>query len=349
MAYTFERFIFFQASSRDRELISALQLLHPRLNSRNTVYYNNTGELDLVESHDLVVCCGTSLALVHDTLQAAGHVAAIPLVDFVGKTPRILDLQATGVLGEVVLAFLSERLKIQAMRMFSLFGFSVVAVDSTQALLKELKLGAGLVVFDQDMPALKNRISESREKIFFFFRSERRHRRQLAVVIVKDFDQGSLFGDMTTLAKDVSNAMLAPHEFLEFMRNYLGDFLVARATWKMRVGNATGLAQSTYAGRPAPFLGLSDVKNAFQLFQDKAYHEYIYAREQMLAETRDIDVRMAVTEWLFDKDLAHAAESASKNLAVKSDMPQFFDILRPEPGDDKAHMQDGLPQNSMFN
>lgn len=349
MAYTFERFIFFQASSRERELISALQLLHPRLTARNTLYCNYASELDTVESHDLVVCCGTSLALAQGALQAAGHVAALTLDDFNGKARRILDLQATGVLGEVVLAFLSENLKTQAMRMFSLFGFSVVAVDSTPALLKELKLGAGLVVFDQDMPALKNRIPESREKIFSLLRSERRHRRQLAVVIIKDFDQGSLFGDMTTLAKDVSNAMLAPHEFLEFMRNYLSDFLVARATWKMRIGSATGLAQSTYTGRPAPFLGLADVKNGFQLFQDKAYHEYIYAREQMLVETRDLDVRMAVTEWLFDKELAPAVDSAVKNLAVKSDMPQFFDILRPEPGEEKARAQSDAAQNSMFN
>jgi hypothetical protein len=135
--------------------------------------------------------------------------------------------------------------------------------------MKELKHGAGLVVFDQDMPGLKGRVAESREKIFSLLRAERRQQRQLAVIIIKDFDQGSLFGDMVTMAKDVSNAMLSPVEFLEFMRNYLCDFHTAHATWRVRIGNATGLAHSTYGGRPSVSLGLADIKSAFQLSQDR--------------------------------------------------------------------------------
>jgi hypothetical protein len=71
--------------------------------------------------------------------------------------------------------------------------------------------------------------------------------------------------------------------------------------------------------------------------QDKAYHEYMHAREQMLIETRELAARIAVTDWLFDKALAQEAESAGRSLAVKTEMPRLFDRQR-------AHTQ--APQQS---
>lgn len=325
MAYAFERFVFYHASAADRERVSAMQILHARLTPARTFFVHSALELVELQPNDLLICCGDAFPGIYRTLHETGIATAMTLAAFQAQTARILQLQSTAVFGEVVLAFLPDLLRRQAMRMFSLFGFNPVAVDSSQGLLRELKHGAAIVVFDQDMPVLKGRIHESREKIFSLLRAERRQHRQLAVLIIKDFDQGSLFGDMTTMAKDVSNAMLSPNEFLEFIRNYLSDFHAAHATWKLRIGHATGLAHSTYTGRPSPCLGLADIKSAFQLSQDKAYHEFAHAREQMLVETQDLAVRMAVTEWMFDKQLAHEAEAHAKNLIVKSDLPRIFE------------------------
>ncbi len=350
MAYAFERFVFFQASSADRERVAALQILYPNLKPARIHFAESGIELENLAPGDLLVCCGDTLAGAYRHALSAGHITAMTLAQFQTHAAHTLQLQSPAVFGEVVLAFLPDLLRVQAMRMFSLFGFNPVAVDSTQGLLKELKHGAGIVVFDQDMPVLKNRVHESREKIFSLLRSERRQHRQLAVLIIKDFDQGSLFGDMTTLAKDVSNAMLSPSEFLEFIRNYLCDFHVSHATWKLKAGNATGLSQATYTGRPSAYLGLADVKNAFQMLQDKAYHEFMHAREQMLVETHDLAVRMTATEWLFDRELAHEAEVLQKNLLMKAEMPRVFDrpalqiqISDPKPKDEPPG------QDVMFN
>lgn len=49
--------------------------------------------------------------------------------------------------------------------------------------------------------------------------------------------------------------------------------------------------------------GLADIKSAFQLSQDRAYGEFAHAREQIIAESRDLAARMAVTQWLFDRQL----------------------------------------------
>ncbi|HNE21166.1 MAG TPA: hypothetical protein PLF85_15700 [Turneriella sp.] len=328
MAYAFERIVFFQASAADRERIHALQLLHPALTSTRTTFIHHAAELDSLEPTALLVCCGNSAAHAYRTALDHGLTCLISFEDFLTTAAQLIQLTASAAFGEVVLAFLPEALRRQASGIFSLYGFNPVAVDSSQALLRELKHGAAIVVFDQDMPSLRGRVNESREKIFSLLRAERRAHRQLAVVIIKDFDQGSLFGDMTTMAKDVSNAMLSPAEFLEYIRNYLSDFHAAHATWKLRIGHTTGLAHSTYTGRPSPCLGLADVKCGFQLMHDKAYHEYTHAREQMLIETRDLAARMAVTEWLFDKALAQEAESVGKSLAVKTEMPRLFDIQR---------------------
>jgi len=325
MAYAFERFVFYQASAADRETISSLARVHERLVPAATAFYHHLHELADLRPRDLLVCCGTSLAVASRAAHEQGHVAILKLAEFQKAADGFLQLQSTAVFGEVVLAFLPEILKRQAMRIFTLFGFNAVPVDSTQGLMKELKHGAGLVVFDQDMPGLKGRVAESREKIFSLLRAERRQHRQLAVIIIKDFDQGSLFGDMVTMAKDVSNAMLSPAEFLEFIRNYLTDFHTAHATWRVRVGNATGLAHSTYSGRPSVSLGLADIKSAFQLSQDKAYNEFAHAREQLIAETRDLSARMAVTDWLFDRQLSQEAEIAARNLIVRHEIPRLFE------------------------
>lgn len=350
MAYAFERFVFFQAATADRERVAALQILFPKLTPGRIHFAESGIELEDLGAGDLLVCCEASLAGAYRHALSAGHVAAISFHEFQKHAATAICLQSPAVFGEVVLAFLPDQLRAQAMRMFTLFGFNPVAVDASQALLKELKHGASLVVFDQDMPTQKNRVHESREKIFSLLRSERRQHRQLAVVIIKDFDQGSLFGDMTTLAKDVSNAMLAPHEFLEFIRNYLCDFHVAHATWKLKAGNAIGLAQAGYTGRPSAYLGLADVKSAFQLLQDRSYHDFMHAREQMIVETQDLAVRMAVTEWLFDKQLAHDAEVQEKNLLVRAEVPRVFD--RPGPQiriSEPSAVEEAPARDTMFN
>lgn len=349
MAYAFERFVFYHASAADRERVSALQILHPRLAPGRTFFIHSAHELAELQPNDLLVCCGDAFPGIYRTLHENGIATAMPFAAFQAHTARLLQLQSTAVFGEVVLAFLPDLLKKQAMRMFSLFGFNPVAVDSSQGLLRELKHGAAIVIFDQDMPALKGRVNESREKIFSLLRAERRQHRQLAVLIIKDFDQGSLFGDMTTMAKDVSNALLSPNEFLEFIRNYLGDFHAAHATWKLRIGHTTGLAHSTYTGRPSTCLGLADIKSAFQLSQDKAYHEFAHAREQMLVETQDLAVRMAVTEWMFDKQLVHEAEAHTKSLLIKSDLPRIFDKPQPQPPLAASAADESFPQDTMFN
>lgn len=348
MAYAFERFVFFHASAADRERVSALQILHTRLTPARTFFIHNNTEFGELMPNDLLICCGDSFSAAHRALSEAGVITALSLADFQLHAGRLLALQSSSAFGEVVLAFLPDLLKKQAMRIFSLFGFNPVAVDSSQGLLRELKHGASIVVFDQDMPALRGRVSESREKIFSLLRAERRAHRHLSVLIIKDFDQGSLFGDMTTMAKDVSNAMLSPNEFLEFIRNYLSDFHAAHATWKLRMGNATGLAHSTYSGRPSPCLGLADVKSAFQLSQDKAYHEFAHAREQMLVETQDLFVRMAVTEWMFDRRLAQEADNYQKNIIIKTELPRIFD--KPLPASAPATVADEpAVTDTMFN
>lgn len=349
MAYAFERFVFYHASAADRERVSAMQILFPRLSPSRTFFIHSGFELAELQPNDLLICCGDAFPGIYRTLHETGLATAMTLAAFQTQAARVLQLQSTAVFGEVVLAFLPDLLRRQAMRMFSLFGFNPVAVDSSQGLLRELKHGAAIVVFDQDMPVLKGRVNESREKIFSLLRAERRQHRQLAVMIIKDFDQGSLFGDMTSMAKDVSNAMLSPNEFLDFIRNYLCDFHAAHATWKLRIGHATGLAHSTYTGRPSPCLGLADVKSAFQLSQDKAYHEFAHAREQMLVETQDLAVRMAVTEWMFDKQLVHEAESYQKSLLIKSDLPRIFEKPQAAESFTPGSAEEAAPSDTMFN
>lgn len=348
MAHAFDRFVFFQASAADRERIHALQTLHPRLTTKYTIFSDSLAEIEALAPGDLFVCCTEAPHSVWRHVAEVGHIAALSYPEFLTHAPQIMALQTPAVFGEVVLAFLPDLLRRQAMRLFSLFGFNTVAVDSTPALMRELKHGASLVVFDQDMPGHKNRVHEGREKIFSLLRAERRRHRQLAVLIIKDFDQGSLFGDMMTMAKDVSNAMLSPAEFLEFIRNYLADFHTSHATWKLKVGSATGLAQATYTGRPSAYLGLADVKNSFQIFQDKSYHEFMHARTQMLVEANDLAVRMAVTEWLFEKDLT-AEVASGKNLLIKSEVPRVFERTGPQIYMPESETPDAPAQDTMFN
>jgi hypothetical protein len=66
---------------------------------------------------------GSSLAVASRTAHEIGHVATLRLAEFQRAAESFLHLQSTAVFGEVVLAFLPEVLKRQAMRIFTLFGF----------------------------------------------------------------------------------------------------------------------------------------------------------------------------------------------------------------------------------
>ncbi|HRP69691.1 MAG TPA: hypothetical protein PLY93_09185 [Turneriella sp.] len=326
MAYAFERFVFYQTTVAERERVAALQILYPQLTRDRVLFIDSDLELETLEPNDFLVCANDSLHYAYPRAFAMGYVGLLTFADFIKTPAHFIDLQASTIFGEVVLAFLSEPLKKQAVRLFSLFGFNPIAVDSLPILLKELKHRASLVVFDQDMPTQpKQRGAENRTKIFSLLRAERKQRRQLSVIIIKDFDQGSLFSDMTTQAKDVSNAMLSPQEFLEFIRNYLCDFHTAHATWKLKTGTNTGLAKANYTGRPTAHLGLNNIKEAFEIFQDRSYQEFILLREQLLAETLDLSVKMRATDWLFDKQLAQAADSAQKNLLIRAQLPRALE------------------------
>lgn len=138
-----------------------------------------------------------------------GHVATLRLAEFQRAAESFLHLQSTAVFRDYM-AFLPEVLKRQAMRIFTLFGFNAVSVELVaQGLMKELKHGAGLVVFDQVVRASK--VAWPRVvKICSLLRAERRQQRQLAVIIIKDFDQGSLFGDMVTMAKILQTRCYRP-------------------------------------------------------------------------------------------------------------------------------------------
>lgn len=330
MAYAFERFVFFQATSHERERIRAAQLLYPQLQPKNTAFFESLSDLDNLGESDLLVCCNQTLAYVYRRVAELAHLAVVDLEKFLLRAGTIVDLGGAPVFGEVVLAFLSEPLRKQASRIFSLYGFDPVSVDTPPALQRELRHGASIVILDQDLPCIKARVGEVREKVFALLRSERHLQRRLAVVIVKDFDQGSLFNDMTTLAKDVANAMLSPHEFLGFMRDYLADFHTAHATWRLRMGHTTGLVQATYSDRPSPYLGLKDLKSAFQYSLDKAYLDHASAREQMLVEAQALAARQTVTEWFFDKELEREANSLGRSLVAKTEFPHFFEDATPK-------------------
>ncbi|MCX7632914.1 MAG: hypothetical protein N2Z22_06245 [Turneriella sp.] len=299
MASAFSRVVFFQASAFHRQAISALSSLFSHLQAQHLLFIDRLTELSRLDATDLVICCSAPFAACARAAREAGLCYLTNWERFLALAPALSKLQTNAPFGEVLLAFLKPRPAGQMAALFRIFGFRTIIVDSLPNLERELRNGAALVVLDQDLPLLAHRATELRRKVLALLRHQRKLHRHLAVIILKDFSQGSLFDDVVSEAKEVSNALLSQEEFFEFIGNYLCDLHVAHAVWKLKEGNAFGLVQTNLSGRPSLQMALKDLKTSFCRMQEKSYRDYTTVRKQMVEESFLLRLRVAVTDWLW--------------------------------------------------
>jgi len=297
MSYAFDRFLFFDTSLEDRKSIARLCEMHPRLNHQTIAFPDHAGDLAHTGEKDLLITGNRAADPFRKDTRFFSNAARIALSDFEIHCARITQLKFSNIFGDVVLAFLPEHTSRISRSLFSLFGFQPIVAENTQSLLRALKNGAGIVVFDQDMPGHTSRLTESREKIFSLLRAHKIQHKNFAVILIKDFEQGSLFGDMSSQARDIANALLSPEEYNYFIYQYLIDFQFAHAIKLMRaqMHPQFGLIKYSKPNDISAITGLQDIKCAFTHSQSDDYAVYTKQREHALLELQDLHLRQMLT------------------------------------------------------
>ena len=130
----------------------------------------------------------------------------------------------TPVRGEVALLFLLPSFKDILEGVFRLHGFKSNVVTSLAQLEKIGQKKLSHIVFDQDLLGLKinrSRLGSTREEVITHLKRICVNDRETTVFVVKDFQQGSLFDDMNSSVKDISNLLLSHEEYILFIKTFL--------------------------------------------------------------------------------------------------------------------------------
>ena len=138
----------------------------------------------------------------------------------------------TPVRGEVALLFLLPSFNNILEGVFRLHGFKTNVVTSLARLEKIGQKKLSHIVFDQDLLGLKinrSRLGSTREEVITHLKRVCVNDRETTVFVVKDFQQGSLFDDMNSSVKDISNLLLSHEEYILFIKTFLKHFSFQKA------------------------------------------------------------------------------------------------------------------------
>lgn len=298
-----EKIIFYQIISPEREKVRDLITLMRDVCNMPVLFAEKEAQLhSFLTPRSLTVFSQGKFPPVADYLYTHGYPFSMSFSEFCRNLHNISHLRVTAVHGEAVLAYLPSRCVRFYSSLFELYGYHTIEVESIPALTKALKQGINYVVFDQDMPGHRQKISETRQRVLDLLKHHRKSHPLFALSVIKDFDQGSLFNDIGSGTRDVVNIMLSPDEYSLFLLNYLSDFLMAKIQ--------ETLGEPGKSGGPLPFgkkgsrisfsLGMRDAKSVYRAFLDDDYHIHQRLRDTALDELSALQLKTTMTKWISD-------------------------------------------------
>ena len=181
------------------------------------IFMQNEAELIYhIDVNCIVVSHSKIQASIIETMLKNGHPFYLEWADFLRYYHSIMSFQCRLNSQKICLAFLPENFMKLYKSMMSLYGYNVITADDPVDLEQILNSGIEYLVFDMDM----NQVSE---KIRFQVMQKINYhcKKGLKVNVIKNFDKGSLFNDILSPIKEISNILLSPDEYTLFLRKYL--------------------------------------------------------------------------------------------------------------------------------
>ncbi len=253
--------------------------------------------LSFSDSSTLVVSGLPSASRLGEILYSSGTTYFLPLQRFFQASPFLYQKFVPAIAGSVVLAYLPPALRNILRGIFRLYGYLVHEVDSVTDLEKEIAEGARLVVLSLDLHCDRGNC-ENREKIITYLKKEKKQKEDFSVNVIKDFDQGSLFNDINSSVKDLTNTLLSPEEYIGFIIRYLYLFSIEKVERKYAESfPPVPIFHPSKKKQPLSFAGsMRDMRSAFE--QMRGTEDLVRGRHNSSAELQNVEVKAMMLEWL---------------------------------------------------
>ena len=233
----FSKIIFYSLTQKQTSIILSLKEF---LDEKNDFAFELIPEYPILSeriSNDCLVVTSCGMAgqnhdsRVYDLLFRRGIPLSISCDHFLMHSFSILKNQNILCLGEIALLFLPEHLKNLLERIFILYGFRVKSIDSFSQLEQLEKQNFIHIVFDQDLSGTSQNNPKRggfREESIRKIKKISLSNNNMSVFVVKDFQQGSLFDDITSSVRDICNLLLSYEEYLIFIKSFLHYSSISR-------------------------------------------------------------------------------------------------------------------------
>lgn len=215
-----KKYIFIGLSQKQATLVRLLKDEFPDFSCHSHwIFMKNSDELSIhIDRHSLVVSGEAIDNGVINALYRLGHLQYLPFPLFLKYFHSLFTLHENTYdkTKAVGLAFLGDPSSKLCENLLTLYGYKVFTAFSVEDLESLMEKGLHYLVFDLDMNMLpeKTRMAALQKIVFF-------QKQGMTTSVLKNFDKGSLFNDILSPVKEISNILLSPEEYVIFLRKYL--------------------------------------------------------------------------------------------------------------------------------
>ncbi|GEM_PF-3590128 len=220
--------LFYQLKPDNLAGARAMETLLKELSFRGNVIFADTesGLLQNATMHSLVVSPLSSRGRLGNLMFHHGIAHYVSLRDFLIHGSQMVLAGEDNVIPKerVILAFLPMHIENLIHSILYRLGYQVSLAHSAAMLTKLLESRHCCMILDSDISYFQSKIRAKRESMFREIRKSMDNNPDFSIILLKDFDQGSLFEDMQSSIRQISNILLSPQEFLLFLLKFISAF-----------------------------------------------------------------------------------------------------------------------------
>ncbi|MDH5720493.1 MAG: hypothetical protein OEZ13_07695 [Spirochaetia bacterium] len=262
-----------------------------------------------IQKDTLLVSSDENLSQLYSIMFEKGVSFFMKWENFRSSYQDILQLRTINSAFPVILAFLPVQLNNFLDNIFKLYGYNVIVIDNFSDLQKNICEKPGYIILNQDfnlLPKKPGRPPLKKEKIFRYLQSKKAENSDLIISVIKDFNQGSLFDDISSSVKNICSLLLSPEEYILFIKRFLYEYSVKKITDFYETDNlisSSVFAETGKVKNEKMFLNLlKDHKKIYKEIIDKLEDSKIKTKiaffEQYCEELKTLQTKNSLLKWI---------------------------------------------------
>ena len=308
------KFIFLDLSDQQISLVKALKEEYPELTGKMYwIFMKNADELFYhLDANSIIISNESDTLNNLNFMITIGHPFYMCWDDFLKYYQSLIYFQGLSSERNVCLAFIAENYMKLYKNLFLLYGFNVVTTNRTDELEEILSSDIEYLVFDLDMNLIPEKIRfQTMKKISYFCK------KGLRANVIKNFDSGSLFNDILSPVKEITNILLSPEEYMLFIRKYLyiKEYenlikIYSNGITPLLLHHQRDDAKGTLKPHPEIFSDLRDAKKSYNqilaMKNNPNYHEIVQKKN-------DIEIRFLISADM-EKFISESMDNSQREL-----------------------------------